>query len=183
MSASRILLVLCAISLSSCGDSKEVTQEQAAVADSIKSPPSVSGAKTGYSRDNFLLCPALDKNREELGRVVGIAQSPEANEGGNQGTKCVFKGVERGSWLKVELMPAFLKPSQLRPEAFDAPATSIPELGEHGWYISDDYLRRVIFTMGPLILSVEAESDPRPDRTEMLAVSRRVMDILVEANQ
>ena len=57
------------------------------------------------------------------------------------------------------------------------------ELGEHGWYISDAHLRRVVFTMGTLIIQVQAECNSRPDQAAMVSVSAKIRDILAQANQ
>ncbi len=192
MRASIAILIVSAIAVSACGNDPSAVGNQAtmtdsavqadASADSRSQATSSAGSGSEHSRNDFVLCPALDEYREELGALVGIPQNTDPIKDTAGRFMCILHGVEQGDQLTVEVMPAFLTVNQLQPDNFDAPASRVPELGEHGWYVSDDYLRRTYFTMGSLILTVEAVSTPRPDKSQMVAVSKRVNDILAEAN-
>jgi hypothetical protein len=183
MKSSVVIFLITGLLLSSCGNS-ETSNENLSAANAPTQSAVGSTATSGtYSRETFVLCPALDPYRAELGAMVGIPQNEEPIQDAASRLRCVLRGVESGAWLRVEVQPAFIKPEQLQPDVFDAPATQVPELGKHGWYISDQFLRRVVFAMGPLVLQIEAESNNRPDEAAMVAVSAKIRDILAQANQ
>lgn len=96
--------------------------------------------------------------------------------------QCFIRGNGR-DFIGVEMPPAIINSVQRRAtESFDGTASPAPEVGDDAMYVEDISQPRVIFSMGSILIDVQAEYTKTPDRNTMVTLASRVRDILAEAN-
>lgn len=174
-------IVMLGVALWSCGGG-EAGEESAPAAErqtaASEAPTTESG---GFTRDSFILCPALEDHQEELAGIVGFERDAER---GLQvlGNECIVRGEDAG-FARVTLVPAFTRRSiQMYIGGFDAETSPAAELGPDALFVHSNLQPHVVFPMGELIIDVEAENLEAPSRETMIELARRVREILTEAN-
>jgi hypothetical protein len=178
-------IVVMAVALWSCGggeagggDSDRAmpgSEEATAAANNVAS----ADQQGKYTRDSFVLCPALEDHREELASIVGFEQDPERGLSG-PGSECIVHGEY--SFARVTLLPAFTRSIAMHAQGFDAEASAAPELGADALFIDGALQPHVVFSMGELFIDVDAENIEKPSRQTMIELATRVREILREAN-
>jgi hypothetical protein len=139
-------------------------------------------APGGFTRESFVLCPALEPHRDELATLVGFKQNPDRALAVSR-SECVIRG-QGGNFARVALLPALVSSIQPYAESsFDAPASPAPELGADAMFVDGVSQPHVVFSMGRLFIDVNAENLEKPSREKMIAFATRVREILSEANR
>lgn len=170
-----------AVALASCGGG-DAPGEQAQTPGSAAQSSDASATAAGeYSRESFVLCPAFEPYREELASIVGFEQDPERDLSVLSG-ECIVHGADAG-FARVTLAPAVMPSVSMYVEGFDAPVGPAPELGPEARFVDAPLQPHVVFTMGRLILDVDAENIETPSRDTMIELATRVREILVQANR
>ena len=178
-------IALIAMGLVSCGGADEGTDGGPAAAPASESEPTVSGdasdAGSGeFTRESFVLCPALEDHRDELASIVGFEQDPDRDLS-VLGSECSIHG-DFGAFARVSLAPAIQQSVAMHVRGFDAEAQPAPELGPDAVFVDVNLQPHVVFSMGPLIIDVDASNVETPSRETMIELALRVREILTEAN-
>lgn len=134
----------------------------------------------GFTRESFVLCPTLEGHREELASIVGFEPDLERELSAIPG-ECIVHAEDIG-FARVTLPPAAMRSIAMYVGGFDAEASPAPELGSDAVFIDASMQPHVVFSMGPLIIDVDAESIDTPSRETMIELARRVREILTAAN-
>lgn len=170
-----------AIFLGACGGSPEEPDTPATAAPPVPADAPSAGRSSGYDRKTFVLCPAFENYRDELAAIVGFTQNPERGLSAG-GSKCAIRG-KGGDFIGVAMLPAMVNSIEQYVEAFDAPASPVPELGDDAMYGGSVSQPHVVFRMDPLIIAVNAENVETPSRETMITLATRVREILTGANR
>lgn len=170
-----------AVVLISCGGG-DSAEESAALGerDTAASEASPAGESGGFDRESFVLCPALEGHREEIASIVGFEPDPERALSAITG-ECIVHAEEIG-FARVSLAPAIVPSIAMYAEGFDAEAKPAPELGSNAVFIDAPMQPHVVFSMGSLIIDVDAENIEKPSRETMIELATRVREILMQAN-
>ncbi|HKK07618.1 MAG TPA: hypothetical protein VKA44_01900 [Gemmatimonadota bacterium] len=127
-----------------------------------------------------MLCPALEEHRAELASMVGLEADPDRPVAVSR-SECIVRGTD-GGFVRVSLAPAATPSIALHVEGYDSPVSPAPGLGSDAVFVDVSGQPHVVFRLGSLILDVDAESSPAPDRESMLSLGAAVKGILADAN-
>lgn len=153
---------------SSCGDS-DAGEEDSRAADPGE-----------FDRASFVFCPALEDHREELASIIGFEQDAERPISAFSG-ECALYG-DHGAFVRVSRAPTVEPSIAFHVSGFEAEVSPAPELGPEAVFVDDGSQPRVVFSIGPLIIDVDAMNVETPSRETMIQLASRVREIFIEAN-
>lgn len=171
-----LMLALCA-----CGSSRsdgEASSTESRAPQAATESAAESGRK--FDRDSFVLCPALESHRDELAEIVGFEQDAGRPIGMSE-SECSIEG-EFGAFARVVLVPAFEPSIEFHVSGMDAEASSLPQLGQNAVFVDVNLQPHVVFSMGSLIIDVDASNVETPSRGTMIELASRVREILRNTN-
>jgi hypothetical protein len=174
-------IVLTLMTLGACagdGSSQEAAPSRESA--SQASEHGSGGTAVAFTRQSFVLCPALEDHREELASIVGFEQDPERGLS-VMSSECIVHGKDF-AFARVTLLPAMVPSIAMHVESFDTEASPAPELGEDAMFVDGALQPHVVFSIGGLFLDVDAENVETPSRETMIELALRIRDILTEAN-
>lgn len=135
----------------------------------------------GFTRATFVLCEAIEPHREELASIVGFTQDADRDLGIMR-SECVIHGDEGGTFARVSLLPALMSSVAQAVQRYEGEAVAVTEVTPDAMFVDVPGQPHVIFSMGPLLIDVDAENVEVPSRTTMVDLARRVHAILTDAN-
>lgn len=168
----------------SCGGGDARGKADAAAAaeqEAVVSAAASDAASGDFDRESFVLCPALEEHREELVSIVSFEQDAEWNIQ-RFGSECIVRGRDTG-FVRVAVAPAITGSVAMHVRAFDAETSPAPEVAPDAVFVDVSLQPHVVFSMGALIIDVDAEAIEAPNRQTMIALATRVREILAEANR
>jgi hypothetical protein len=142
--------------------------------------PVAAGLQSAPARPAFVLCPALEAHHQELAKIVGFALDPKEPFAA-MGLECIVRSGRVGFARVTQVTPGLTV--AMRAQSIDAAASPAPELGPDAMFVAGKLQPHVVFTMGPVVIDVDAENIETPSRETMIALATRVRDILAEANR
>lgn len=165
---------------SSCGDS-DAGEKDSRESRPLDTATNVSAADPGeFDRASFVFCPALEGHREELASIIGFEQDAERPISAFSG-ECVLYG-DHGAFVRVSRAPTVEPSIAFHVSGFEAELSPVPELGPDAVFVDDGRQPHVVFSIGPLIIDVDARNVETPSRETMMQLASRVREILIEAN-
>lgn len=174
-------IALMAIVLWSCGGGDAADESVPAAELQTAASEAAAAESGGFDRESFSLCPALEPHRDELASIVGFVEKDPARELAVFDSECIVHG-DHGAFARVSLAPAFTRSIQMHIGGFDAESSAAPELGPDAMFVDGRLQPHVVFSMGKLIIDVDAENIETPSRETMIELATRVREILTEAN-
>jgi hypothetical protein len=78
--------------------------------------------------------------------------------------------------------PALVPSVAMHVGSYEGEVSPVPELGDDARFIAVAGQPHVLFSLGRLIVDVDASHEPTPSREAMVALAKRVREILVAAN-
>lgn len=133
-----------------------------------------------FDRASFVFCPALEDHREELASIIGFEQDAERPISAFSG-ECALYG-DHGAFVRVSRAPSVEPSVAFHVSGFEADVSPAPQLGPDAVFVDDRRQPHVVFSIGPLIIDVDAKNVETPSRETMIELASRVREILVEAN-
>lgn len=179
--ARKVPLILLMVVFWSCGDS-DTGKEDDREGRPTDTVTDTSAADRGeFDRASFVFCPALEDHRAELASIVGFEQDGDRPISAFSG-ECALYG-DHGAFVRVSRAPSVEPSIAFHVSGLEADVSSAPQLGPDAVFVDDRRQPHVVFSIGPLIIDVDAKNVETPSRETMIQLASRVREILVEANK
>lgn len=164
------------------GEASNASRPPASDESAVSSSSSEVAGSPEISRDDFVLCPAIEPVAGDLVALGGFEPEGGTTEVQAGVNECHLRG-EEGAFVVVALAPAIVPSVAEYASGFPGGAEPAPELGESAVVVPSSTQPHVVFELFGHILDVGIEnfSDP-PDTGNVLEAGRLVRDALVQAN-
>lgn len=164
------------------GETSNASRSPVSTEPAVSSSSSDVGGSQKIPREDFVLCPAIERVAGDLTALGGFEPEGGTTEVQAGVNECHLRG-EGGAFIMVALAPAIVPSVAEYASGFPSGAEPAPEFGESAVVVPNSTQPHVVFELFGHILDVGIEnfSDP-PDTGDVLEAGRLVREALVQAN-